>query len=88
MPNPNTARLMVGIEEEEFESIERQVNDIVVIDNRITSSLRTLLDANDPNFPVYSAGQTLFLNLLQETDFLSSTPLEAAYCWSLSCISS
>lgn len=79
-PNPNAARLLVGIEEAKYESIERQVDDIVVINNNISSTLRGLLTMMDPH-----GRNRFFIVLSSPDDYLSSTPLESAYYWSLSC---
>ena len=50
----------------------------------LTTSLETLLSMRDPNFEVYNEGRIKFKSMLSQDDFLSSTPLEAAYTWTLS----
>lgn len=83
--NPNAVNILLGIMDNDH--IERQVSNIVVVNNLVTSSLVELLSIHDINMPVYCEGQGLFMNMLYETDYLSNGPLESSYCWALSCSS-
>ena len=84
----NAVMLILGVREEMMEKFERQVSNIVVINNLFTSSLQHLLTINDTNFGVYIYGRVRMVRCLeQHFDYLSQTPLEAAYNWSLSCSS-
>ena len=59
-----------------------QVPGIVLVKNDvISSSLKTLLSQFDAQLRVYNYGKGLFYNIIQsnELDFMSSSPLKAAY---------
>ena len=59
-----------------------QVPGIVLVKNDvISSSLKTLLSKCDAQLHVYNYGKGLFYNIIQsnELDFMSSSPLKAAY---------
>ena len=79
-------KLLIGVREDDIESIERQVSNIVVVGDKLTSSLERLLCIRDPHYKIYAIGRQKFFVILNEDDYMSNTPLEAAYCWSLSCM--
>ena len=84
--DPNAIKLLLGVEDEEVKNLERQIQDLVVLESEnVTSSLQRLLNMYDPNYKVYSKGRDHFATMLTSDDYLSNTPLEAAYYWSLSC---
>lgn len=87
--NSNAVKLLLGVEETKLELIERQVPDTIVLDdNHVSSRLEKLLLLSDPKYDVYKTGRDRFMKILHSdnvTDYLSGTPLEVAYCWSLSC---
>ena len=85
----NATKLLVGVKETELTfELERKIPDMVVVGKLVTSSLERLLLASDPVFMIHNVGQARLREILKKTeDFLSATALEAAYCWSLSCIS-
>ena len=84
--DPNAIKLLLGVEDAEVEDIERQIRDPIVLESeKMTSSLQCLLNMSDPNYEVYSKGCDHFATMLLSDDYLSNTPLEAAYHWSLSC---
>ena len=85
--SPNAARLLVGIADEDFDAIERQVYDVTIVCNNITCRLPELIGMTDPNVAVHHDGMTRFVQTLMSPDYLSSIPLEAAYSWTLSCAS-
>jgi hypothetical protein len=82
----NAAALLLGIpESERFNDKYRQMVDLQVVGNDLLStSLDKLLVNCDPNVKVFNAGQRIFISMLAWDDYLSSTPLEAAYIWTLS----
>mmetsp|Transcript_25691 Transcript_25691/g.102478 ORF Transcript_25691/g.102478 Transcript_25691/m.102478 type:complete len:471 (+) Transcript_25691:621-2033(+) len=94
-PNPNAARLLLGVPDNKQNDVfTRQVADLVIANNGksdvVTASLMTLLYWKDPTCLVYGTGRDrLRVALMYEnvTDYLSATPLEAAYAWTLSCFS-
>ena len=86
-PNPNAARLLVGIADVDSDTIERQVYNVVVVGNIISCSLPELIGMCDPNVTVHYHGRNRFVKTLLSPDYLSGTPLEAAYSWTLSCAS-
>jgi hypothetical protein len=81
--NPNAAALLVGISEEEYGSYRQISGPIVVSGNLLSTSLTYLLLLMDPNISVFNEGN-VFFSVLRAKDYLSATPLEAAYIWSLS----
>jgi len=82
--NVDAARLLLGVSDDN--TSDKQYSDIVVLrDETISVSVMKLLSIKDPNYFVYFTGRDLFANCLEESDLLSSTPLEAAYYWTLSC---
>ena len=85
--NLNAAKMLVGVKESDMESIERQVSDIVLIDDRVSCSLNCLLTMSDPMYYAYNAGRIRLFQVLMRDDYLSQTPLEAAYSWSICCTS-
>ena len=85
--NKNAARLLLGIPEKNIEPIERQVSNIFIVDGSVSCSLMHLLTMEDPEYKVYSVGRRRFMHMLTAQDYLSHTPLESAYNWSLSCLS-
>lgn len=85
IPNKYAAHLLVGIADTNIGTIEQQVNNVVVVGEKISCSLLELLEMNDPNVTVYNSGQDRFVQMLSSTDFLADAPLEAAYSWTLSC---
>ncbi len=84
--DPNAAALLLGIpESERFNDKYRQMVDLQVVGNDLlTTSLDKLLVNSDPNVKVFNAGQRIFYSMLTWDDYLSSTPLVAAYIWTLS----
>jgi len=50
----------------------------------LSTSLSNLLSWTDPKISVFNEGNALFSLMLTDEDYLSATPLEAAYIWSLS----
>ena len=79
----NAAVLLMGIAESERE-FYRQLPDLLLVSGGLlTTSLECLLARSDPNVMVYNSGRSIFSNVLMAED-LSSTPLEAAYLWTLS----
>ena len=85
--NRNAAHLLVGIPEEDTSIIERQVGNVIVVGQTISCSLLKLMRMMDPEVAVYDSGRTRFVRMLWSSDLLSATPLEAAYGWTLSCMS-
>ena len=84
--NTNAAKLLVGLQEEDLEDIQRQVHHIVLLaGSLVTCSLEERLIMHDPNVPIYSDGLARLKKVLNSADYLSGTPLEAAYTWVLSC---
>ena len=84
--DPNAIKLLLGVEDKEVEKLERQVEDLLCLENEhLTSSLEHLLNVLDSNYEIYDKGRIHFANVLRLNDYLSNTPLEAMYCWSLSC---
>ena len=82
----NACQLLLGVPDADTITWERQESDLVVLPNRLLSvSLLRLLNIHDRNVPVYHAGAFLFHRkaFCATGDFLSSTPLEAAYVWTL-----
>ena len=79
--DPNAAALLLGIpESERFNDKYRQMVDLQVVgDGLLTTSLDKLLVSRDPNIEVYNEGRIIFNSMLAWDDYLSSTPLEAAY---------
>ena len=77
--------MLVGVKESDMESIERQVSDIVLIDDRVSCSLNCLLTMSDPMYYAYNAGRIRLFQVLMRDE--SQTPLEAAYSWSICCTS-
>jgi len=82
---PNAAALLLGIPEtERFNDMYRQLSDLQVVgDGLLTTSLGTQLARWDPNIEVYNKGRIKFTSMLLQNDYLSSTPLETAYIWTL-----
>jgi len=83
--------LLLGIREVEIDDLNAAVPNIILIHrNRISSSLQTLFTMSSSECPVYEAGQELLYSVLSSTtaDYLSNTPLEAAFAWTLSVRSS
>ena len=86
--DPNAVKLLLGLPEDEVQWLQRQVPRLVFVDKHVTASLEYLLTINDPKYFVYLQGQERFRELLStKDDYLSQAPLEAAYNWSLSCMS-
>ena len=83
--DPNAAALLLGVpESERFNDKYRQMVDLQVVgDGLLTTSLDKLLVSRDPNVKVYNKGRIIFNSMLEEEDYLSSTPLEAAHIWTL-----
>ncbi len=83
--DPNAAALLLGIpESERFNDKYRQMVDLQVVgDDLLSTSLDKLLVSRDPNIEVYNEGRIIFNSMLAWDDYLSSTPLEAAYIWTL-----
>jgi hypothetical protein len=82
----NACPLLLGMKDETLSDLERQESNLVVLPNdKISASLVRLLENYDTNVPVYKNGALLFRNkaFLASGDSLSSTPLEAAYVWTL-----
>ena len=84
--DPNAAALLLGIPEtERFNDMYRQLSDLQLVGYGLfTTSLGSLLARWDPNIEVYNKGLIKFLSMLESDDYLSSTPLETAYIWTLS----
>ena len=84
--DPNAAKLLLCIPESKRESEEyRQLpNLLLVTGGLLTTSIDSLLARTDPNVMVYNIGKLHFRSMLAREDYLSSTPLEAAYIWTLS----
>eukprot|EP01036_Dinobryon_divergens_P002283 gene2283-3011_t len=87
--HPNAAALLLGIPEtKRFNDMYRQLSDLQVVGRGLlTTSFETLLARWDPNIEVYNEGLTKFRSMLVSDDYLSSTPLETAYIWTLATIS-
>ena len=84
--NDNATRLLLGMNEEDLEKVERHVSNLTIANgNRVTCTLMALLGMDDPNLPLYRVGAGRVLKLLRSHDYLSQTPLEAIYSWILSC---
>ena len=83
--DPNVAALLLGIPDNEiFSDVHRQLSDLQVVGNGLlTTSLENLLSRCDPEFEVYNEGRNKFVSILSNSDYLSNTPLEAAYVWVL-----
>jgi hypothetical protein len=82
--NIDAARLLLSIRDDD--ASDKQYSNIVVLcDQTISVSVMELLSIDDPNYGVYSKGRELFANCLEQSDLLCSTPLEAAYNWTISC---
>ena len=86
----NAAGLLMGIPEVELgEAIERQVSNIIIIDDdgecNVSCKLKCLLIIKDPKYRVYRDGRDRLMSMLNSPDFLSQTQLEVAYSWTLSC---
>jgi hypothetical protein len=84
----NACDLLLGVADRQdaTSTFDRQVSDLVVLsERRLSSSLRRLLKLNDPKVPVYRQGANHFYRsaFLATGDILSSSPLEAAYVWTL-----
>lgn len=84
--------MLLGIPENYIEVIEQEVivRSLIHTNGIVSCSLEWLLTSFDPDRPVYSAGADRLRSVLGEepTDYLSNTPLEAAFQWCLSCYSS
>ena len=82
---PNAAALLLGIPEtERFSDTYRQLSDLQLVNHGLlTISLDSLLAKWDPNIEVYNKGLAKFISMLRSDDYLCSTPLEAAYIWTL-----
>lgn len=82
----NAALLLMGIADSEREFYRQlpQQELLLVSGGLLTTSLECLLARSDPNVVVYNSGRSIFSNVLMAEDYLSSTPLEAAYIWTLS----
>ena len=50
-------KLQIGVRENDIESIERQVFNIVVVGDMLTSSLEQLLCICDPHYEIYAIGR-------------------------------
>jgi len=91
--DPSAIDLLLGIDEDVAGSLESQMKDVVVIKtknpdaHKITSSLRRLLTINAKDHAVVYVHRRDRLKtvLTGATDYLSATPLEASYAWTLSC---
>ena len=83
--DPNAVKLLLGLPEDEVQSLQRQVPRLVFVGKHVTASLEYLLTIDDPKYTVYLQGQDRFRRLLSEDDYLLQAPLEAAYNWSFSC---
>ena len=87
--NVNAVKLLCGITDTDLsDELERQVAEMVVLGDKVTSSLGHLLTIHDTAFPIYSLGLLRFYNVLthrQSINYFAQTPLGAAYCWVLSC---
>ncbi len=68
--NSNAAHLLVGIPETEISTIERQVNNIIVVGNLISCSILQLLEMYDTKVTVYYSGLTRFVQILSSTNLL------------------
>ena len=82
----NACQLLLGVDDKDTTNWKRQESDLVVLPNRLLSvSLLRLLKIYDRNVPVYRDGAALFYRkaFCATGDSLSSTPLEAAYVWTL-----
>ena len=80
--------LLLGYEDRE--EWTRQFFDVVSLPRGMFSvSIKRLLQTGtvDWNYEIYNTGRELFKSTLVMTHLLSSTPLEAAYYWTLSCMS-
>jgi hypothetical protein len=55
-----------------------------IFNDLLSTSLDKLLLNCDPNVKVFNAEQRIFYSMLTWDDYLSSTPLKAAYIWTLS----
>ena len=79
----------MGVDETDFDfKLERQVQDIVVVGSLVTTSLERLITSDVPRFSIYGLGRDrleMILRSPKTIDFMSQTPLEAAYGWLLSC---
>ena len=90
-PDPSAIDLLLGIDDDAAGNLGTQIRDVVVIraagpSNKLTSSLRRLLTIDDKEYPVYSDGRDRIDTVLRgATDYLSATPLETSYAWTLSC---
>ena len=95
-PDPNAVKLLRGVADKQRQPEDefvRQISDVVAYETPsggtfLTSSLRRLLSITDERYPIYAKGRDLLRKVLkspQESDLLSSTPLEAMYAWVLSC---
>ena len=83
--DPNAAALLLGVpESERFNDKYRQLPDLQLVgDGLLATSLDRLLVSRDPNIEMYNEGQIIFASMLTKDDYFSSTPLEAAYIWTL-----
>ena len=86
IPLDDATKLLIGLEDKDNLFASKQIDNIVALpDGQISLSLETLVSVNDPKINVYSKGLKLFKHSLKRPDLISSTPLEAAYYWKLSC---
>ncbi|KAJ1437706.1 hypothetical protein B484DRAFT_428226 [Ochromonadaceae sp. CCMP2298] len=82
----NACQLLLGVADVDTKAWKRQESELVVLPNRrLSVSLQRLLKIYDEKVPVYRKGAEFFHDkaFCATGDFLSSTPLEAAYVWTL-----
>jgi len=86
MPHTDAIRLLCGMMDHYSDFIHQQLADVVSLpEGRITVSVPRLLEMRHPEIDVYATGRDLFDRLLSSSGFVSGSPLEAAYYWTLSC---
>ena len=82
----DAANLLLGYLD--ADNLKKQIFDVISLpEGKITVSIGRLIRATDKNHGIYNIGKELFKNTLKKPDILSETPLEAAYYWTLSCMS-
>jgi hypothetical protein len=80
--NQYATNLLLSVDDDALGGWEHRVSDLVVLPNdKITSSLPSLLQMHDPECHIYSRGSRHFHNFMEQG--LSGYPLEAAYAWVL-----
>lgn len=90
--DPDAARIIRGVTDMDntyYIDIKRFSDAIVLPNGLISLSVMKLLQVEDSNLSVYTVGRDLFRKYLysplDEPDLFSSSLLEAAYYWALSC---